>query len=84
MANRPLEDWEDPEPDDADDADDDDSSYVCPNCGQNVYEDCQQCPHCGDYIRPRSRSVSAPGGRWLILAVALMAILTLLAVFFSI
>jgi hypothetical protein len=44
--------WDEPE--DEDDAwDDDDSATVaCPNCGRQVYEDAEQCPHCGEYIIP--------------------------------
>jgi hypothetical protein len=85
MPHRPLEDWEDPEPDDEDDDDEDNElgSYVCPNCARSIYEDCERCPHCGDYITPRSRSMSAPGGRWLLFAVAVMVILALLAVIMS-
>ena len=79
MAERPLEDWEDPEPDDEDEDSDDD--YVCPSCGHDVYEDCERCPHCGDYITPRSRAASAFGGRWMTIAVVLMLIVMLLAVF---
>lgn len=74
MSSRPLEDWEDPEPDEADDAADDE--YVCPSCGADVYEDCECCPHCGDYITPRSRSALSGQGLWMKLV-----ILTLLAVF---
>jgi hypothetical protein len=86
MPHRPLEDWEDPEPDDDDGDEDNDElgAYVCPSCGKSVYDDCEQCPHCGDYITPRSRAISAPGGRWLVFAVVLMVILTLLAVYYSI
>ena len=38
--------------DDYDDVDDDpDSELVaCPECGDDVYEDAQQCPLCGTYI----------------------------------
>ena len=38
--------------DDYDDVDDDPESEVvtCPECGDDVYEDAQQCPLCGAYI----------------------------------
>ena len=31
---------------------DDDQTYTvaCPNCGHDVYEDAEKCPHCGEYI----------------------------------
>ncbi|MBI2823233.1 MAG: hypothetical protein HYX69_00925 [Planctomycetia bacterium] len=70
MPHRPLEDWEDPEPDDEDE--EESESYECPSCGASVYEDAEQCPRCGDYITPRSRSSSAPGSPWFMLAVFLM------------
>lgn len=82
MRRRPLEDWEDPEPDDEDEGEDD--LYVCPSCGAAVYEDCEQCPQCGDYITPGSSLRSAGGSRWLVVAVVVMIALTIVAVFFSI
>ena len=36
-----------------------DDLLVCPSCHENVHEDTQQCPHCGDWIipaYPRDRS----------------------------
>ncbi len=42
----PDEEW-------VDDEDDDDVEWmVCPACHQDVHEDTQQCPHCGDWITP--------------------------------
>ena len=81
MSDRPLEDWEDPEPDEADEGDED--TYECPSCGASVYEDCEKCPQCGDYITPRSRSKSAPGGRWMVFAVVLMLAVMVVAVILS-
>ncbi|HVA46671.1 MAG TPA: zinc-ribbon domain-containing protein [Pirellulales bacterium] len=41
-------DWEDPEPDEADD---DSSELVrCPSCREEIYEDAEQCPYCGEYV----------------------------------
>jgi predicted RNA-binding Zn-ribbon protein involved in translation (DUF1610 family) len=44
--------WSDDEVDYGDDAWDDDDSHTiaCPACGDDVYEDAEQCPHCGEYI----------------------------------
>jgi uncharacterized paraquat-inducible protein A len=76
MTDRPLEDWEEPEPDDEDDASDDE--YVCPNCKANVYEDCERCPACGDYITPQRAGVSALSGTWVWLtALGLLILLVL-------
>lgn len=46
---------------DADDSDWDDDYYdleepeetfsiPCPSCQTEVYEECEQCPHCGEYV----------------------------------
>jgi hypothetical protein len=91
MPQRPLEDWEDPEPDDdeRDDGDvdgpdgDDSDLYQCPNCGAGVYEDCERCPACGDYITPKPRATHASSGRWFVGAVVLMIAIMLLAVVLS-
>jgi zinc ribbon protein len=48
--DEPLEEWEDDEPYD-DDLDDEGPELVdCPECGEPVFEDAQQCPYCGQYI----------------------------------
>lgn len=43
-----------PDGDDLDDSCDDDEAdgadRTCPACGQAVYYDAQQCPHCGEWI----------------------------------
>jgi predicted RNA-binding Zn-ribbon protein involved in translation (DUF1610 family) len=41
-------DWEDDEGED--DLDDDKATDLCPNCGEEIYDDAEQCPHCGHYI----------------------------------
>lgn len=52
------DDWEGPE---SDEFDDDDAELVkCPSCGEEIFEEAQQCPYCGDYVVP---STSALGGR---------------------
>lgn len=46
---------------------------TCPRCGEEIYEDADRCPTCGQYVSPGTTS-----GRptWVIVA----AILSLLAV----
>ena len=46
MRNRPLEDREYPDPDEDDDSDD---LVACPSCKEWIYDDAEQCPHCGQY-----------------------------------
>ncbi|MEK6798881.1 MAG: hypothetical protein AABZ12_07955 [Planctomycetota bacterium] len=47
---------------------------LCPSCRRQVHEDTQQCPHCGDWITPVSDE--HPLRRWLMVAIAVLLILT--------
>ena len=62
-----------------DDLGDDSESEAlpCPSCHQLVYEDTEQCPHCGDWITPLAAHARKPV--WIRVAgfVALAAFLTL-------
>lgn len=41
--------WDDNDwPDDSDDAAE---TIPCPSCRADIYEDAEQCPHCGDYVQ---------------------------------
>ena len=45
------DDVDDPDLPDEDDSDDEEvETRPCPSCGKQVYEDSEQCPHCGNYI----------------------------------
>ncbi len=55
------------------DADDEANEILpCPSCGQEVFEDAERCPYCGDWITPGSA-----GGRlhwvWMIAGVLALA-----------
>lgn len=69
-----MEEWEDQDPDaplDVDLADDSDDAVPCPACGRDVYEDADQCVHCGEWIIP---SVTGAGGlHWVWIAAAILA-----------
>jgi hypothetical protein len=56
---------------DAGDFDDDVELVDCPECGEEVYEEAEQCPYCGNFIvRSQIGGSSAWSGRplwWLIL-----------------
>ena len=58
----------------------DDVLLVCPSCHQEVHEDTQQCPHCGDWIIPAYPN--KPLKRWLVAGITLLlvAMLVLMAV----
>lgn len=59
-----------------DDEEDDDDLLLCPNCREDVHEDTQQCPHCGDWIIP---VYSAEGTKqWIWKVVVLFILLSFL------
>ncbi len=49
------DDWDDEE-DELDDDDAAESTVACPHCRRQVYDDAEQCPHCGHYISEAERS----------------------------
>ncbi len=49
----------------------DDVLLVCPSCHQEVHEDTQQCPHCGDWITPIWPGAESKRTIWIV-AVALV------------
>jgi len=64
-----LRDREYPDPDDRDD-DEPVDTIPCPECGEQVYEDAEQCVHCGYYLpHDLSRPTRAPSW-WLAVAIA--------------
>ncbi len=50
----------------------------CPNCRHLVYEEAEQCPHCGEWVVRRS---SSRGAVWAILAVLVILAFLLSFVF---
>ena len=62
-------------PDDVDDDNDNTSTRNCSECGTEIYEDIEQCPHCGTWL---TASTSAWAGRqWWWLAISLCGVLAL-------
>ena len=57
------------------DADDETSSVACPNCRQAVYEDAEQCPHCGHYLSDEDRTGRKP--LWIIIGFALCCVVVI-------
>jgi hypothetical protein len=66
-SDDPLEDWEDPEPDP--DESDESETLPCPACGEPVYEDAEQCPHCGTYVTHGTSLLSGRPTWFVVLAV---------------
>lgn len=58
-------------PDDFDEPDDDEPVYLpCPNCGEDVYEELEQCPHCGEYITHSTSPWQGKSPLWIVLGIA--------------
>ena len=47
----------------------DDYTIECPKCGEAIYDDAPQCPHCGQYIT--SADVARRPPTWFVIIVVL-------------
>ena len=75
----PRSSWDDD--DDSLEGDFDDSSestYPCPGCGRQIYEEADACPYCGEYVADDDVYRSQPQPWWIKLVVWLL-IFSLLA-----
>ncbi len=71
---------EDDDLDDADDADDDsDVTIDCPYCGAEMYDDAEQCPHCGQYISAEDAPREGKPA-WIIVVILLCVAMMLLGI----
>ena len=73
--------WGDNDPEvplDEDLVDDGDDAVPCPACGHDVYEDADQCTHCGEWIIPSA--TGAGGLHWVWIAAAVMAAGAMIAI----
>jgi hypothetical protein len=51
----------------------------CPACGRPVYDDVDQCPHCGEWIMPLAHHARMPAwARWTAAVVAVAFLLWIL------
>jgi hypothetical protein len=65
---RPPDEFEDDDDDDADSGSEADEERVvpCPNCGEEVFDDAEQCPACGHWMVP-DRSPMSGRPSWLLI-----------------
>ena len=61
--------------------DSEDDLLICPSCREEVHEDTQQCPYCGDWIIPVWPGEGSKKTIWII-AVALIIISFLMMTIF--
>ena len=66
---------DDPDHDLFDDEAGETDTITCPSCGARIYEETQQCPHCGDWVVPR---VTMGRRRPVFLAIVLLMVLLIL------
>jgi uncharacterized membrane protein YvbJ len=64
-----------------DDDPDDDATVPCPACGADLFDDADQCPHCGHWITDADRrtQAAASGPSRFVRVVAIVMILIFLA-----
>ncbi len=83
MAYLTDEEFDDDQLDDdwIEDEDSEDVFLVCPSCQEDVHEDTQQCPYCGDWIIPAYPS--RPFKQWFVVGITLLLVglLVLMTVF---
>ena len=65
------EDWVDEE-----DGGGEDDLLACPSCSEEVHEDTQQCPHCGDWITPVDPKSEVKRVIWIV--AALLVVLSMI------
>jgi predicted RNA-binding Zn-ribbon protein involved in translation (DUF1610 family) len=65
---------------DFDENDDDAADTLpCPNCGREIYDEAQRCPHCGQYIAAGERASAHPP--WVVITAVLCVLIALLWMF---
>jgi hypothetical protein len=69
MPTYDEDDYDDDWDDDNSDEDEEDTTDECPYCHKPVYDDAEQCPHCGQYISKEDRPTN-PKPWWIIAGVA--------------
>lgn len=57
-------------------ADDDSYNVDCPHCGESIYDDVDQCPHCRNFIL--ASDFKKPLPRWILVGLVLLVISFLL------
>jgi hypothetical protein len=55
---------------DEDEGSDEPDTLDCPECGREVYEHAEQCPHCGQYITHETGVWAGKPWWWIALALA--------------
>ena len=65
-----------------DDDDDDEPNYVpCPECGEEILDDSEQCPYCGQYIVFSTSPWHGRSTMWILLGgLGIIAVIYLLLV----
>lgn len=67
MTNSEWDDVDDDEYPDEDEGDDASETRPCPHCGEEIYEEAEQCSVCGEYVTFPSRGLSERPLWWTLL-----------------
>lgn len=62
--------------DDFDSDDDSDVTIACRYCGADMYDDAEQCPHCGQYLS--TEDAPHQGKPWWIVVVVVLCLVSML------
>jgi hypothetical protein len=76
-----TEDWSDDD-DWSADSDGDGETVDCPSCGREIYDDAEQCPHCGEYLTEADR-LGRGKPLWLVITAIVVLAAVVLAWVFS-
>lgn len=62
------------------DSDDQVDTISCPNCRVEIYDEAEQCPHCGEYVSVGTNPFASKPAwvRWLFFLIIVFLILTFL------
>jgi hypothetical protein len=74
--------WDDsqePDEDDWPESDEDSIAVSCPECGGEVYEDADLCPHCGNFLEQTLEHPMSNKPLWFVVLGLLGLLATLLA-----
>ncbi len=53
---------------------DDESTYPCPGCGRQIYEEADACPYCGEYVADSDVHRAQPQPWWVKVVILLLIV----------
>lgn len=59
--------------------DEDSDVQPCPECGREIYEGAESCPHCGMYVGTGPPTLKRPAWHWVAVGIVAFAVAFLVA-----